>query len=149
MRADIAANATGPAMDWRTLTVFISGAVLLCLFYYYGMRGAYYSLGLNAWVKGAFPQMHAVYGDLFAYAYWGAQSLLMRVAVPSLIILYVFRERLSDYGLAWGETGAHLRVYVALYAVMAPLLAIVSFTPGFQATYPFFKPALEGGAKNE
>jgi len=144
---DLAANHGGPPIDRLTVTVFAASALLLCVFAYFGAASAFYRLGLDRSVMAWRPDLPEADLRLLAYGYWGAQSLILRVLAPVLVITLVLRERPSAFGLGLGETRKHLGLYVALYAFMAPLLALASTTAGFQATYPFYKPALEGGAR--
>ncbi|MEM9751375.1 MAG: CPBP family intramembrane glutamic endopeptidase [Pseudomonadota bacterium] len=145
IRADFADPEAGPPLDRRTVIVLVASTLLLCLYYYLGTRSAYYGLGFNDMAARRAPELHSAHGGLLAYAYWGVMSFVFRVAAPALLIVWVLRERLADFGFGLGRTGRHIWRYAALYAFMLPLLIAASSTAGFQATYPFYKPALQGG----
>jgi membrane protease YdiL (CAAX protease family) len=58
--------------------------------------------------------------------------------VPVLVIKFVFREDLSDYGLKWKGAFKDYWLYIVMLCVMVPLVAFFSTTQSFQARYPFY-----------
>ena len=58
--------------------------------------------------------------------------------VPALVIKLLFKENLSDYGLRWKGAFKDYWIYLAMLAVMIPLVAFFSTTKSFQAKYPFY-----------
>jgi membrane protease YdiL (CAAX protease family) len=67
------------------------------------------------------------------------------VAIPLGIVVFVFREKPADYGWKWRGQLAHAPVYAGLFVVMLPLLLWAATLGSFQAKYPFYKGAAEGG----
>ena len=134
-------------MDAQTLIVFAVSAVLLTVFFYFGRQNGFYALGLHHWVGAQFPETYAADRELLEYSYWGAASLVLRVLIPIGIITLLFRRPLAEYGLTLRGVGKHARIYLALYLLMLPLLYVASQLPSFQATYPFYSRAAEGGAR--
>jgi hypothetical protein len=72
--------------------------------------------------------------------FWAVVMVTTYVVPPVLLIRLVFRERVRDYGLRVRGIGRHVRTYLALYAIAAPLIFAVSFTAAFQERYPFYHP---------
>jgi len=69
----------------------------------------------------------------------GAALLL---GVPAALIKFVFKERLSDYGLGLPKKGRGrytLWSTVLLAAIGFPAMCVASHDPGMRATYPFFR----------
>ncbi|MGI9602552.1 MAG: CPBP family glutamic-type intramembrane protease [Acidimicrobiales bacterium] len=61
--------------------------------------------------------------------------------VPALLVgRLVLRRHMRDLGWRLGWGWSHLRVYVALYALMVPLVLLASTQQSFQDTYPFYTP---------
>lgn len=72
--------------------------------------------------------------------FWGGALLL--VLIPVLLILFVFKEPLRNYGLALPPKEKRkegLFVFLLLVLVMAPAFYIGSLDQGMQNTYPFYK----------
>jgi len=73
--------------------------------------------------------------------WWSVISLLVYVAVPMLVVRFVFRERLRDYGLKLGAVFADFWFYALLMDVAWPAIFLASGASRFQETYPFYHPA--------
>jgi len=131
-------------LDQRTTIVFLITIVLLVVFQYFGKPESY-----RTFASSLQPLADAVFGSragLAPFAHWGIASLVLRVLIPCAIILFVFREPLSNYGWRWRGTLRHAPLYVALYLLMVPLIFWASTQGSFQQKYPFYKGAAEGGA---
>src|SRR5262249_20674970 len=60
--------------------------------------------------------------------------------VPALVVRLAFRERLANYGLKLRGAFADWWVYLAMLAVVGPLVFAASFDAQFKGNYPFFHP---------
>ncbi len=136
-------NESGPKMDWKTIFVFLVTPVLLTIFYYWG-RPHFFRRNLTEWAAGVWGADWE-YLDLAAYGYWAGASLVLRVLIPILIVVLIFRERASDYGFKLKGAFGHTWVYVIFMLIMLPLLFWVSHWPSFQSKYPFYDQAHLGG----
>jgi hypothetical protein len=65
-------------------------------------------------------------GPLNRLTWWAGVSLTTNVLVPMLLIRFIFRERLRDYGLKLGGVFADWWVYALMMAVAAPVIVIAS-----------------------
>ncbi len=136
-----------PPLARREITILLSTAVLLVIYFYYGRTGTFYQLWWprlegQPWLARIGPEWY----DLLPYAYWAAASIVLRLIVPALIILFILRERLGDYGFGFGRTAHHLWLYACLYLLLLPALIWLSTDPAFQEKYPFYRAASQGGA---
>lgn len=75
---------------------------------------------------------------LLEQARWAGWLLLGYVVIPVLVIRFVLREPLKEYGLGWGDTGVHFRYYLLFGGVMAGMALLASFSDTFLNTYPFY-----------
>jgi membrane protease YdiL (CAAX protease family) len=82
--------------------------------------------------------------DFNQLAFWAVVVISTYVIPASLCIRFLFHERIRDYGLRIKGIGRHLRTYVVLYAIAAPLILAFSFTAAFQEKYPFYHPPAGG-----
>lgn len=78
------------------------------------------------------------FAGLMEQARWAGWLLLGYVILPMLVIRFVLREPLKEYGLAWGDTGTHFRYYLLFGGVMAGMALLASFSDTFLDTYPFY-----------
>jgi len=145
LREDLAANNGAPSLDWRTNVVFISGTILLTLFFYYGRGAAYRRFGIGGRLHTWLGPEYQEYFELLPYLYWGAASLVLRVIVPALLILFVFRHKLAEYGFTFRGTLKSSPIYIGLYLFMLPFLIWASTWGSFQRAYPFYDNAALGG----
>jgi hypothetical protein len=133
------------SLDQRTSFVFILTTLLLVVFQYFGKPETYRGAIASAWqpVVSRFSGDHA---SMAPYVHWGVSSIVLRVLIPFAVILFVFREPLANYGWRWRGMLKHAPVYLALYALMIPLIIWASTQASFLQKYPFYKGAAAGGA---
>jgi membrane protease YdiL (CAAX protease family) len=74
-----------------------------------------------------------------ALAWWATGTFICWAVVPALVVRFIFRDRLVDYGLRWRGAFTDLWLYPLMLAVMAPLVLVASRGTGFQLTYPFYE----------
>lgn len=147
-----------PRTDGTAATLYLSAAVLLTVFAYYGRTSGLRGTELHTRLSSMLGPLGERFHDLLPYAWWGANSLVLRVAIPC-IILIALGIRLRDAGLALrappapgapripGTDRIHVGwIYLGLYLVMLPMLAWAAGQADFQAKYPLYTPAREGGA---
>jgi membrane protease YdiL (CAAX protease family) len=132
-------------IDRRSLVVFLSATVLLVVFEYWGLPGQFSGSSWHVRIGEALGPAYAEYFPLLPYQYWGVSSLVLRVLVPVLVIVFVLRERPGDWGFRIRGQWEHLRLYVLFLVGMVPLLWLASLMPAFQAKYPFYDFAGLGG----
>jgi hypothetical protein len=137
-------DATPP--DRRTTIVFISSILLLILFHYFGKPESYRESSLNPSLMPLATDWFGSHADIAPYVSWAVMSIVLRVAIPFALIVFVFREPLAAYGWKWRGQLPHIPKYLLLYVAMLPLLLWASTLPSFQIRYPFYQPAAAGGA---
>ena len=71
-------------------------------------------------------------------ALWRMRNLIFVLPVFVILRLLVDKNVKGLYGLCSGNH--HVKAYMYLYAVILPVLAVVSFTPDFLSYYPMYKP---------
>jgi hypothetical protein len=94
-------------------------------------------------------------GVLFPGVAWHRQlasfivGFLLLVAVPCCIIKFVFKERLSEYGLGWPKNkNRRKQAVMAFFLIMG--IAVIpfflsAFSPGMQEEYPLFGDVIAKG----
>jgi len=76
----------------------------------------------------------------YHYSYWALASSFFYLALPIFAIKVLFKERLREYGLKREQFFGYFKVYLLVFLIVFPLILMVSYTPAFQATYPFYYP---------
>ena len=133
------ADRTGP--EWRTPLIMVSVAILLTIrSYFFNATDLLWLIRKlsHVWPDAVLllsPQNY----ELTRLAYWAIGQDLVYAAVPLLLIKFVFRESLADYGLKLKGMFRFGTVYLAMFLVMAPLIAWLSTTDSFQRAYPFYE----------
>jgi membrane protease YdiL (CAAX protease family) len=141
------ASAAGRRPDRKALAVLVSAALLLTAQFSL-TRDEYLAWQLVEWLAahGFDRAADMAYRVLLGRGldHWVGFALTTAVwflLAPALIVALGFRERLADYGLKLRGAFADAWVYVAMLAVVGPLVFAASYNKHFQETYPFFRPA--------
>lgn len=117
--------------DWRPLIVLALTCVSLTLQEYYGQTGGF---------RRFFPERFVgEYAQLESYAWWSGWRFLGYVVLPSLVIFCLPGERWRDTFVSLRGFVRHLWIYVLLFALMIPILVVVSRFGSFSDTYPFYR----------
>ncbi len=74
----------------------------------------------------------------YRWGWWGIITTLTYFLIPAMVVKFVFRERLSDYGLKIKGILYAWPLYVGMLAIMIPLVWLVSHSPRFLITYPMY-----------
>lgn len=135
-------------LDVQVIAVLIAACVVLSLLNYYGGSGDWSALeplyGLwfddpNAVLRQFFH--HDEFGRLIRLGYWSGTTFVGYFLFPVILVVWVFKKRLSDFGLPSPAKRSHFGICLGLFAVMLPFVLVASFTDGFQSTYPFYEHA--------
>ena len=116
-------------MDIKVIVIFLSVAVLQTISWYYASR--------NFFRMNVFP----IYQNdpnvyLFEYLYWFVSDFITLFIFSILIIKFIIKEDLRDYGLQLGDYKAGLVFSIIFLGVMIFLVCFISATPDFASKYP-------------
>jgi hypothetical protein len=132
-------------MDRKTLIVFVSAVVLLVVFNYWGLPSRFAGTSFHQGLADRLGEGYSPYFLLLPYQFWGVSSLVIRVLAPLAVITIILRESPRDWGFRFTGQWEHLRPYVWFLAAMLPVLFLASSLGSFQAKYPLYPLAVEGG----
>ena len=116
-------------LDKKIIYIFISVGVLQTISYYYTSR-RFFRRNLFQY----FQSNSDVF--LIEYYYWFLGDFLVYFVVPVLIIWFLFKERISGYGLTAGDYRAGIKITLIFLIIMLPLIWIASSFSEFSQTYP-------------
>ena len=78
------------------------------------------------------------YWELITHAWWMLWHIVGYVLIPVMVIKWLFKEPVSDYGAGWGDTHLYAKWYVLLAAPIVLFAFLASFREDFVAHYPFY-----------
>src|SRR6516162_6393206 len=145
------ANLNGPnaaAVGRKALIVLILTALLLTLQRYLCMydgldrlaesfTGTWWGNWLERYVEGFGNPFDRPQRRLPFLRHWAIGCVVFYFVLPALVVWFVFRQRLSDYGWKLRGAFADYWVYLVMFAIVGPLVLLVSLDGHFQYTYPF------------
>ena len=132
-------------MDRKTLIVFVSATLLMVTFNYWGLPSRFAGTTFHHSVANRLGEGYSAYFLLLPYQFWGISSLVIRVLAPVAVITIILKESPRDWGFRFSGQWEHLRPYVWFLAAMLPVLFLASSLGSFQAKYPLYSFAIEGG----
>ena len=141
-RQEFLISKEGTVFDARTATILVTIAVLLTLQHYLLSGDSFVSIAL--WTRSNYPELaENLFSDanlhLSYLLFWAFGQTILYLAIPVIQIVWFFRKPLSDYGLKLRGVTHLWKLYLAMLAVMVPIVLIVSRSESFQATYPFYR----------
>lgn len=77
--------------------------------------------------------------ELVGYAWWTGCHLIGFIVLPWIVIRYLFKLRVSDFGLHLNETAQHWRGYLLLFSPILVFVVLVSYGEDFVEHYPFYR----------
>lgn len=116
-------------LDRKVVTVLISVAILQTISWYYTSRlffhlNFYESLNSN-------PNVY-----IYEFAYWYLGDFITLFVIPLLIIKFYLKERVTDYGIRFGDVTAGLKLTFMFLIIMIPVIWFITAQPAFALTYP-------------
>jgi uncharacterized protein len=116
-------------LDFKITFIFLSIAVIQTLSYYYSSR-RFFRFNLYQF----FVNSENVY--FIEYIYWLSSEFIVLFIIPALLIKFVLKEKITDYGIKFGDKKTGFFITGVSILVMIPILWIVSSFPSFQNAYP-------------
>lgn len=127
-------------LDRRTIFALVYTAVgLACISY---LKNAEY-LDAMASLLGLQEAAQAIQNtetsNLSMLGYWVVVSMTFYLIVPVILLKFVLKRPLTEYGLNLAIERGFFRLLLKCIAIMLPLVYLMSLTSGFAAKYPFLK----------
>jgi len=116
-------------LDRKVVLIFLSVALLQTISFYYTSRRFFRSNLFEDFQSYTDPY-------LIEYMYWFIGDFFTFFILGSIIIKFGFKEKLSDYGLQFGDVKVGLSFSLLFLLVMIILVWFVSATPVFAEKYP-------------
>jgi len=114
--------------DSKTVVLLVSVVLIQILSYYVTSRRFFRSS-----LAPLFPTQLT---GLDEHVYWLVTDFMSQFLLPLLLIIFYFKEPVGNYGIAFGNRKLGLRIWLTFWAVMLPILWIVSSSDSFRQIYP-------------
>lgn len=115
--------------DRKTVTVFLSVAFLQTISWYFTSRKFFRENLFDYFINSSDPY-------LIEYLYWFIGDFLTFILPTFLLIIFVFKEKISDYGFRIGEWRVGIKLTLFFLLIMIPVIWIISASQEFSQKYP-------------
>ena len=123
-------------LDRKVVIVFLSVAVLQTISWYITSRKFFRANFLEQYQFH--PQVY-----LIEYLYWFIGDFITFFVLPVLIIRFILKEKLFNYGLRLGDYKTGLKISFIFLAIMLPLIWFASASSSFANVYPHLSSSRE------
>lgn len=132
--------------DLKVFVILFWVALGLTIIKYYGDPIFFSNVLQNLGLKNSADSLRnwanaSVNSSLHHLAWWVGTMLFVYLLVPILLIKFLFKEQIGDYGLKLKGAFKDWGLYAVMLIVMIPLVYYFSSTSSFQSRYPFYNPA--------
>ncbi len=118
--------------DLKTKIILFSIPLILSAYIYYGMP--------ERFVQIFSPLTSRPFFDFYSHIYQFLSVFILFFLLPCIIIKFLFKGNLKDYGLSWGDKKYGLKfVFIVIPLIALPVIYLSSKMPEFQAEYPLAK----------
>ncbi len=137
-------QALNKGADFKVMAILVTVALCLSLIKYFGdfrfLLDIFLQLGFNTFAL-RFENYMTIDPDaqLHRLIYWASNVIIFYCIPPFILIKWVFREKLSAYGLSLSTALKDYKVYLLMLCIMIPLVLFFSGTESFQSRYPFYE----------
>jgi membrane protease YdiL (CAAX protease family) len=132
--------------DYRPLVALTVAAVSLMLMEYLGSARQFSSLiyAIDEIDQSAISELVNTYYKqsrfytLYQHAWWALWRVTGYFVIPAIVVKWVFKERLRDWGLQTKGIGEHFWIYLICLVPVLILVVVMSFRSDFLDYYPFY-----------
>lgn len=125
-------------LDRRAITALVYAAFgLTSIYYLKNQESVAAFLGETKFESVGQWLVYSPENNLPALAWWVAIVTIFYVVCPLLIIKFVWKAKVTDFGLKFGIEQGFWKLLLVSTGAMLPLIYVLSLTSGFAAKYPF------------
>ncbi len=121
----------------KTLILWVSCIVLMVLLIYPGDESSFVKIFPD------FTSLSKYDLDWYKYFFHHSSTFLLFFLIPVLIVLFVFKEKVSEYGFCLGDYKFGIKATLISFALLPLPLYINSFDKSFLAEYPLSMKSME------
>jgi CAAX protease family protein len=123
-------------LDRKVVIIFLSVSILQTISWYYTSRRFFrYNIFENL------QNNSNVF--LYEYLYWFIGDFFTFFILPLLIIKFLLKEKVKNYGLVFGDYKAGIKISFLFLIIMLPIVWFASSSYEFSITYPQLKTTVD------
>ncbi len=132
-------------LEWRPIVMLLTAALSLLLMHYMKYSSVLHGYLLyfvqedGSMASLATALLRSEFYQLYQHLWWGSWLLLGYLIIPLLVIKWLFRDAIGEYGIAWGDTHRYLLWYGALAGLILIFAWFASARTDFANHYPFYR----------
>ncbi len=119
-------------LDKRVIFIFISVAVLQTISWYYASRIFFRQNFFHSLDKANYN------AELFEFIYWFVGDFAVFFLLPTFIILFFFKEKITEYGFNFRESKLGLSFSAVGVLLMVIIVWFASSNEEFSIQYPYY-----------
>ncbi len=116
-------------MDRKVIIIFLTVAFIQTFSWYYTSR-SFFRVNIFPFYQDS-PNVY-----LLEYLYWFIGDFFSYFILSLVVIKFILKEKLTDYGLTFGDYKSGIRFTLLFLIVMIPFVWYASSSPDFVAKYP-------------
>ena len=117
------------SLDKKTVIVLITAAILQTISWYYTSRTFFHLNIFNG--LSNYPFVYII-----EFFYWYIGDFVVYFVIPFLIIKLIFKEKIADYGITFGDVNAGIKISAVFILIMIPFIWLLTAQQSFSLTYP-------------
>ena len=119
-------------MDRKVIIIFLSVSILQTISWYFTSR-RFFRINLFNY----FSLSQKV--DLYEFIYWFVGDFLTFFILPTLIIVFLLKDKLKNFGLQTGDHKSGIKISIYFIIIMVVISWFASSSPSFGETYPMLQ----------
>ncbi len=133
------------SVEFKLIVILVYAAVSISITKYFGHTSDFLNIVLvnpskfDLWYCSFF--FGSEIGKFHSMLYWIFAIVIFYLIIPVLIVKFVFRENLADYGFRIKGIQKDYRLFLLMLAIMIPVVYFASSSKAFQDRYPLFQPS--------
>ncbi len=120
------------SLDTKVVTIFVSVAILQTISWYFTSRRFF-----NQTLYTYFLNNENI--DLYEFLYWFISDSIILFGIPVLIIKFLFKEEIKNYGVNFKNLKYGLLTILFSIIIILPVTYIVSLSKEFSNFYPMYQ----------
>ena len=124
-------------LELKTVTIFLSSTILLTISWYFSNPKFFSS------IFNFHKSFELVYEDLTVFCAWFVTDTILFFLIPILIIKFVFKEQLKNYGLILGDWKVGLTISLVSILTFLPIIYFASKAANFSGYFPLMESATD------
>ncbi|MGD8780488.1 MAG: type II CAAX endopeptidase family protein [Ignavibacteria bacterium] len=122
-------------LDKRVIFIFISVAILQTVSWYFASRIFFRLNFFDVLEKANYN------AELLEFIYWFVGDFIVFFVIPALIIFFLFKEKITEYGFSFREYKLGLSFSVIAVLLMIVIVWFISSNEVFSVQYPYYDAA--------